>query len=202
MISAKEFHKVTSTLYHWGIYDSKVKCDLTSHAWQSTEGLIFFDPVPLAAQALEELIEGRQVYAILLTNSNHARCADWYRKQFSIPIIAPKSATRDLEITPDHSLDDFSIPASIHSISLDGAAPGETAYYIEQEGILIVGDAIIHLPPLGLAYLPDKYCTDSRKLRTSAQSLLRISPEYICFAHGAPIVYQAKIRLLSLLSTG
>ncbi len=199
MIFAEEFHPITSTLFHWSLFDPKVKCDLTSHAWQSDQGLIFFDPTPLAPQALQELIEHRHPYAIFLTNSNHARSAQWYKKQFSIPIIASKASIGELEITPDYTLDDFSTPKSIQSIPLDGGPAGETAYYIDELKILILGDAIIHLPHTGLAFLPDKYCIDPHQLRVSTQSLLLTSPRFICFAHGSPIVHQAESRLRSLL---
>jgi glyoxylase-like metal-dependent hydrolase (beta-lactamase superfamily II) len=201
MIFAEEFHSITPTLFHWSLFDPKVKCDLTSHAWQSEQGLVFFDPTPLAECALAELTEDRYPYAIFLTNSNHARSAEWYKKQFSIPVITSKSSIKELEITPDYTLDDFLTPKSIQSIPLDGGPTGETAYYIHEEKILILGDALIHLPQTGLAFLPDKYCIDPNQLRVSTQSLLLTSPRFICFAHGSPIVHQAESRLHSLLYT-
>lgn len=201
MIFAEDFQALSPTLFHWSLFDTKVKCDLTSHAWLSDQGLIFFDPVNLAAPALEALTDNRPPLAVFLTNSNHARAAHWFKKKLSIPIVAPASSIDQLEITVDMTLDQFSIPAAIEIIPLEGGPAGETAYFIHQNKALIIGDAIIHLSQTGLDYLPDKYCLDGKRLHLSCQSLLSLSPDYICFAHGTPIVQQAAARLHSLLTS-
>jgi glyoxylase-like metal-dependent hydrolase (beta-lactamase superfamily II) len=200
MIFAPDFQTILPGLFHWSVYDPKVKCDLTSHAWQSDQGIIFFDPTALSHDSLQQLIGNAPPYAILLTNSNHARSSEWYKQQLSIPIIAPKSSIDELDIIPDYTLEDFPIPPSIQAIPLDGGPKGETAYYIPTHKILILGDAIIHLPQTGLAFLPEKYCISHHQLLISAQTLLPLSPQYLCFAHGYPIVHQAQERLHHLLT--
>jgi glyoxylase-like metal-dependent hydrolase (beta-lactamase superfamily II) len=93
--------------------------------------------------------------------------------------------------------DGESLPGGVEAISLDGFGPGETAFW--REGVLIAGDALIHLPPYGFSMLPDKYCADPKKGRESLKKLLRLPVETLAFAHGLPIVANARERLAGLL---
>ena len=83
-------------------------------------------------------------------------------------------------------------------ITLPGAAPGEIA--LHAGNVLHVGDALIHLPPYGFAPLPEKYCADAQELRASLGKLLRFPFEVLTFAHGLPLVSQARQRLATLLA--
>ena len=84
------------------------------------------------------------------------------------------------------------------AVPATGAAPGEIA--LHAEGVLHVGDALIHLPSTGFAPLPDKYCTDPRELRAALGKLLRFPCEVLTFAHGLPLVTHARQRLADLLA--
>ena len=45
---------------------------------------------------------------------------------------------------------------------LPGAAAGEVAFYrADGRGLVMVGDALIHMGSHGFAVLPDKYCENS-----------------------------------------
>jgi glyoxylase-like metal-dependent hydrolase (beta-lactamase superfamily II) len=64
----------------------------------------------------------------------------------------------------------------------------------------VVGDALINLAPHGLMLLPDKYCTDPARLKTSLRRLLDLPIQRIFFAHGNPINFSAQALLRPLLS--
>ena len=85
-------------------------------------------------------------------------------------------------------------------IPLPGAGEGETAYFHPESKTLVVGDALINLPPHGLTLLPDKYCTDPVQLCQSVRRLSQLPIERIFFAHGAPIVHSGLSQLSTLLS--
>ena len=85
-------------------------------------------------------------------------------------------------------------------IPLTGAGEGETSYFHPESKTLVVGDALINLPPHGLTLLPDKYCTDPVQLRKSVRRLSQLPIERIFFAHGAPIVHSGLSQLTPLLS--
>ena len=90
--------------------------------------------------------------------------------------------------------------AGFEKIPLPGAGEGETAYFHPESKTLVVGDALINLPPFGLTLLPDKYCTDPVQLRQSVRRLSQLPIERIFFAHGAPIVHSGTSQLSPLLS--
>jgi len=74
------------------------------------------------------------------------------------------------------------------AIPLPGAGENETAYFHHASRSLIIGDALINLPPEPLMPLPEKYCTNSGLLRASLKRLLELPIQRIFFAHGAPIL--------------
>jgi hypothetical protein len=176
-----------------------VKTDLTCCACRTAQGLVFIDPIPLQKDAEAELLAMAPPRAILLTSGNHARAAADYRRRFSIPIHAHAEAVAEFDFAVDHTiadgetvLDEFTV------IRLPGAAAGEIA--LHRGDALHLGDALVHLAPLGFALLPDKYCDDPREMRGALGKLLRFPFELLTFAHGLPIVAHARQRLAQLLA--
>lgn len=199
MPCADEFQPVTSALYFWQAYDPAVKVDLSCCARRTPHGLVFIDPIPLARRALDALCAAEPPAAIILTNGNHARAAADYRQRFSIPILAHAEAVAELGLAVDREIaDGETVLAAFTVIALPGAAPGEIALHAGD--VLHVGDALIHLPPHGFALLPEKYCADARALRVSLGKLLRFPFEVLTFAHGLPLVAQARLRLTQTLT--
>jgi len=199
MARADEIHEVRPSLYFWQAYAPEVKVDLSCCARRTALGVVFIDPIPLAKPALVELLAAGPPLAIILTSGNHARAAADYRQRFSIPIHAHADAAAELGLTVDHLLaDGETVLEEFTVITLPGAAPGEIA--LHSKDALHVGDALIHLPPLGFGLLPEKYCTDANELRRSLGKLLRFPFEVLTFAHGLPIVAHARQRLSQLLA--
>src|SRR5262245_21558765 len=58
VIRADEFQTVTPRVFSWQAYDPQVKCDLSSVALLTEEGLVLVDPIPLRDEALNQLTEG------------------------------------------------------------------------------------------------------------------------------------------------
>lgn len=165
----------------------------------TARGMVFIDPIPLAKSALSELVADAPPLAIILTSGNHARAAVEYRSRFSIPIYAHLEAVPELGFPVDHVVADEEVVLdTFTAIALPGAAPGEIA--LHGDGVLHMGDALIHLPPLGFSLLPEKYCRDAAELRRSLGKLLRFPFEVLTFAHGLPIVLHARQRLAQLLA--
>ena len=199
MPRADEFQQITDGLYFWQAYDPAVKTDLTCCARRTARGLVFIDPIPLARAALAELCKVAPPAAILLTNANHARAAEDFRTRFSIPIFAHAAAIATLGLAVDHEIaDGETVLGEFTVTALPGAAPGEIA--LHASGALHVGDALIHLAPHGFALLPEKYCADAKEMRAALGKLLRFPFEILTFAHGLPLVTQARQRLATLLA--
>ena len=199
MARAEEFQTVREGLFFWQAYAPSVKADLSCCARQTGKGLVFIDPIPLAEEALNELTAGCLPVAIVLTNGNHERAARGLRERFQIPTYAHRDAAPGLGDCVDFMLEDGeALMDELTVIELPGASPGEIA--LHGADVLHVGDALIHLPPLGLGILPDKYCSDSEELRRSLGKLLRFPFDALTFAHGLPVMTQARQRLSHLIA--
>ena len=88
---------------------------------------------------------------------------------------------------------------NLHVLDVAGAGPGEIALR-HPAGSLHVGDALIHAEPYGFSLLPDKYCEDPKKMRASLRKLLQEEFRLLLFAHGTPLVTDARKRLAELLA--
>ncbi|MEQ1853323.1 MAG: hypothetical protein ABMA01_17220 [Chthoniobacteraceae bacterium] len=196
---AQEFRRIAQGLFSWQAYEPAVKCDLSSAAVVTPAGLLLIDPIALAKPALADLVKAARPSAIVLTNGNHARDADAYRQEFGIPVWVHEAAGAALEIKADAVLADGGIaPGGLRVMTLPGAGPGEIALLCGE--VAFLGDAIVNLPPEGLRLLPAKYCSDPAALRGSLRKLLSCEFDVMTFAHGAPLVGQARRNLEVLLS--
>ena len=195
MKPAPEYQIIRPGLAFWQAYDPAVKTDLSCCAFDTPGGLVFCDPVALAPDALEELLAGRTPQAILLTSVNHERNAVALARKFGVDIYANTAARGELPAT--RWFEGGEVLFGAQAISLEGFAVGETAFF--RDGLLILGDALINVPPHGLAMLPDKYCDDPKLGHRSLKALLGLPVEILAFAHGLPIVSQASERLASIL---
>jgi glyoxylase-like metal-dependent hydrolase (beta-lactamase superfamily II) len=199
MIAADEFQTITPRVFSWQAYDPRVKCDLSSVALQTTDGLVLVDPIPLRDEALDELTRGRPVRAILLTSGNHERAAESYRKRFNVPVWASEEAARSVEITVDHSFKKGELaPGGMSVVELFAAGPGEVA--LVGDGLVCLGDAVINLASHGFSLLPAKYCVNSRLLPNDLRKLLSYEFRILTFAHGDPLIEHARERLQQLLA--
>ena len=188
-----EYSMIRPGLFHWQGYESEVKCDCSSTAIVTSAGLIFLDPIPLAEGALKDLVAESfsAPAAVVLTSGNHQRESLALAKRFGIPVYAPVDAGDD--IIADQRFLSGDPVAGLESIALPGFGPGETAFL--QEGVLILGDALINLEPEGLRPLPEKYREDKKQSLRSLENLKGLKPEFLLFAHGHPIIQNASGRL-------
>lgn len=178
---------VASGLWHWQAYEPAVKCDLSACAVETRDGVILVDPIPFA----EPLPFGAPA-AIFLTNGNHARAAEAVRRQFGVPLFAPANAGLELATDGEPTM------GGVRVFPVEGAGPGEVAYLFGK--VLCLGDAVINLASHGFALLPEKYCTEPGKLRSSLRILLSLEFDILTFAHGAPITENALARFTKLIA--
>jgi len=192
-----EYATVRNGIFHWQGYEPAVKCDCSSTALVTPSGLIFIDPVPLAEEALKELVgeSFSAPAAIVLTSGNHQRESLALAKRFGIPVFAPEDAGHD--ISADQRFRSGDPVAGMESIALPGFGPGETAFL--HDGALVFGDALINLEPQGLRLLPEKYREDKKQSLRSLAVLGVLKPQVLLFAHGHPIVDRAPERLAATL---
>jgi glyoxylase-like metal-dependent hydrolase (beta-lactamase superfamily II) len=189
-----DFHQITSDLFVWHGYNPECKTDCTSTAVRTPDGFVLIDPVRLEEQAIERMVSDDKVVAVLLTNGNHLRGSLYEKERLDVPIYAPNGAQRMVPV--DGVVNDGDLLwETLRAIELPGGSPGETAYHAP--GVLVIGDAVTNLD--GLEVLPEKYCANLPLLLNSLRALRPLQFEIACFAHGLPIVGQARQKLADIL---
>jgi len=196
MKAVPEAQRVAAHLWFWEAYEPAVKCDLSCVALRSEAGWIFIDPIPLAVNAMAEILEIAPAAAVVATSGNHERACCVVADALGVPFYAP-----ECEVTPDRRLAAGQVvfgDVAVHAVP--GAGPGEIALWHAASRTLCLGDAVIHLPSHGFALLPEKYCADFRAMRGALDGLCDLEPEIITFAHGTPILVGAREKLRALLA--
>lgn len=188
MARANEVQSIFPWLCQWTAFDPAVKAELFSTAITTGASTYLIDPIPLTADALSELIAGKMVAGIVITNENHERAAADFAREFQAPIYS--AGTKPF-------------PGDLAAIEIEGAPKGEIAIFSDADGgTIIMGDALINFEPYGFALLPAKYCSDAKQMRSSLLKLLDYSFKRMLFAHGMPILSCARRRLEQLLESG
>jgi hypothetical protein len=188
-----EIQQVRSNLLCWSAYDPSVKADLSCCAVLTGAGMLFIDPLPLAEEPLAELAAAGQPLGVIVTNGNHERASTFFSAHFSVPIYSCAPLPGAIAIS-----ESAPPPGVERIVELPGFGEGEIA--LLHDGILVMGDALIHLDPQGFSVLPEKYCSDPKTGRASLRKLLRLSFEVMTFAHGPPLVREPRRRLKELLA--
>ena len=208
MPTAAEYADLTGpggwTAYRWEAYDPTSKVDLGASALGVNGRMYFVDPFPLAKPALAELLADLTPAGIVVTNGNHARAAEEFRRRFKIPLALTADARAETGLKPDETISPEGgavFGGAFEAVPLPGGAAGEVALHRpDGGGLLIVGDAVINLPSFPLALLPNKYCTDPKQLRRSVAGLLDRPFSKMLFAHGEPLLTGAHARLAAMLA--
>ncbi len=187
----------------WQAYDPANKVDLHATAVAVTgSGLYFVDPIPLRPAALSALLAqtaDTPPAGVLVTNGNHARAAREFARRFAVPLCAAEAAGVGAGVVIAQA-GGVVFGGAFEAVPLPGAAAGEVAFYRpDGGGLVVVGDALIHMGSHGFAVLPDKYCENAKELRRSLARLAEREFSTLIFAHGEPLVGKADERLRALL---
>jgi len=197
MTPATELRKITRILQGWSSFHAQWKIDFDSYALKTPDGVVFIDPMKPAPAVVEKLEALGEPLAIFLTNADHDRDADWFRKQYGIQIYAHEKAKADCDTKIDVLvLDGEKLPGGVKVIPLLGTAAGSVAFYTRQSGgIVLMGDSLLNIPGKGLALLPAQYLEDKKQAVQSLRQLLDLNFKIATFAHGDPLVKDAKKRI-------
>ena len=203
MHSTVEVNTLRPGLFVWHRYDQAVKADLFSTGITTAAGLYVVDPISPSDEAVAGLLSRSGLVGVIVTNANHARAAAASGEKGGVAIYVHQDAAaavdslRGVAIVPGPET-----PPGLTTIGIEGAPAGEMAVHCASDGgTLIVGDALINFGANGFTFLPAKYCSNAKLMRKSLRKLLDYEFDRILFAHGTPIVSQARARLSALLET-
>jgi glyoxylase-like metal-dependent hydrolase (beta-lactamase superfamily II) len=198
---SNELRAVSRNLHGWASFHPQWKIDFNSYALKTAEGVVFIDPLKPEPAIIKKLEALGEPIAVLLTNAYHDRDSDWFRKQYEIQVYAHEKARADCDTKIDVLLmDGERLPGGVKAVHLPGSSAGETAFYAKSSGgIVLMGDTLLNQGDKGLTLLPDAYVEDKKQALKSLHRLLDLNFKIVTFAHGDPIVKNAKAEIARFL---
>jgi hypothetical protein len=202
MARAQEVDRILAKLFIWQAYDQTVKADLFSTGLETSAGICLVDPISLGPTALLDLEAQGKIARIFVTNANHTRAARQFAATFRVPVFANATLRGDIDLADVTGVrDGEAFSEGLTGIAIDGGPAGEMAvHFADDGGSMILGDALINFEPHGFGLLPAKYCLDFKLMRQSLQKLLSFPFQRMFFAHGTPILSDARVGLEHLLA--
>ncbi len=188
MRQAVELQKVAESVAVWQIFDRVEHAEIFSCSALTAHGLVLFDPIRLSEEAFDELLTLGRPYAVAWTSQLTRRDADWFIARLGLKDPAKEPAALE--------------GAGFKLISLNGATPGEVAYYHAELGLLTVGPAASY-DGFRVYPLPKKLQSEPKLFSKSFDCLVSLPFKICCFARGMPIVGSTeRLRLANFLASG
>ena len=195
-------------LYSWSEYSEEKKLDFNGLLIIGKDESIIIDPPDLGKNdelELKDIIDSHSscpLKAVLLTNVHHERASGLLKNKFSVPVWVNKLDKEALEASTDKTfIGGDTLFCGIQAIQLEHQkSPGETAFYIKDQQIMILGDALIGKVPGEVSMLPpDKY-KDPAKSKICLNQLLEYDFETLLVGDGTSILKGAKEAVKTFLT--
>jgi len=182
-------------IQQWSFFSQEKQLDFNGLLLIVNDHCILVDPPPMEVADRTAILKGHPVDYILLTNRDHVREVEAFRRDFKAKVYAPEADASLMEIPVDKTYKDGELlPGGLWVIHLkDMKSPGESALFLDMgKGYLILGDALIGRPAGQLSLLPADRFADVNKARESLKRLLKYNFDAVLVGDGAAILAGAK----------
>lgn len=189
--------------YTWSIFSEMRQIDFNGHLWTRPQGNILIDPVPMSDADLRQLEQLGGARLIVVTNRDHEREADAFRKRFGAEVAAHEADAPLLSMQVDRTLKDGEeVAAGMRAVRLEnGKSPGEIALHFPEHNAVLAGDLIAGEPMGRLSMLPDEKLANPAKAALELRKILRLQPDAILVGDGHSIFHDANRRLVECLQS-
>jgi len=178
-------------IYQWSWFSQEKGYDFNGHLVVAGAERVMIDPPAMSAEDEVWLQKQGPIAGIVLTNRDHVREAEAYRKKLKTVVLAPEADAPLMEIRIDRNFRDSDLlSGGMKAIHIpDGKSPGESALFLNRgNGILILGDALIGKPPGKLNLMPPEKYKDPSKAREGIRVLLNYRFDSILVGDGIPVL--------------
>ena len=198
------FNRILDNVWMWSEYQSDRGFCFNGFALVCGDTVLVIDPVGIGPQDMLALQSLGRRFEIVLLNADHEREADAFADALSAHIWAPKTDVALLKSTKrvqtygnGHIFgDDWEVK---HLLGMK--TPGESALYNERRGILLVGDAILADPAVGLRLVPKQKLKDTQRALKALEGLTSLEFELCCAVMGSNYYMVAKRHFVFLPKT-
>lgn len=201
--------KILPDIFTWHEFSEEKQLNFNGYLLVSEGESVLIDPPGMSDKDFAEMdnLIGKNsehpIKAILLTNVHHERESSKFRKIFGATVWINEKDKEGLEGTADQTFaDGDALPCGLTTLKFDSQkSPGESAFFLKDKGVMIVGDALIGKVPGKLNMLPlDKY-RDPALAKKGLNKLLEFDFESLLVGDGEPILNSAKGAVKSFLES-
>ena len=187
-------------IFTWHEFSEEKKLNFNGYLIVSTMGSVLIDPPEITEDDFAELEilvnknSKSSLQAILLTNVHHERECDEMRKKLGVPVLINEKDDAGLERKANKTFaDGDTLPGGFRTFKFENQkSPGESAFFLKDKGIMILGDALIGKEPGKLNMLPhDKY-RNPKLAKSGLNKLLDYEFESLLLGDGESILKNAK----------
>ena len=198
---AKRLEPVSPDLWRWHVADDRIEgAESDAYALVDAGRVVLIDPLPIDAALLERL---GKIEAIVLTAPNHQRSAWRFRRRFGAKVYAPESDVV-MDEAADHTYSGGDLlPGGLMAFHAPGPAEATHALWLERPvGVVFVSDLLTREHRHTPTFIPAQWQKSPARTRASVRRLLDDLPfEVACFAHGPPVVHDARRAVEAALDT-
>ena len=192
------FNRILDNVWMWSEYQSDRGFCFNGFALVCGDTVLVIDPVGIGPQDMLALQSLGRRFEIVLLNADHEREADAFADALSAHIWAPKTDVALLKSTKrvqtygnGHIFgDDWEVK---HLLGMK--TPGESALYNERRGILLVGDAILADPAVGLRLVPKQKLKDTQRALKALEGLTSLRIRTLLCGDGFQLLHGGKEAL-------
>jgi glyoxylase-like metal-dependent hydrolase (beta-lactamase superfamily II) len=188
--------EIVPDVHTWSVFAPDKGYAFNGYAVSTEEGTVLIDP-PEPGEDGWDAVDLLEPFAgVWITNRNHSRAAAAFRERYGLSVWAHEADAERLESGADRTiLGDERLPGDIEPIHVPGKSPGEIAFHLPRSRALVVGDAVIGVPPGELSTYPDEVIDDREELQRSAARLLEYDFDALLLCDGEPLPSGGKEKL-------
>jgi glyoxylase-like metal-dependent hydrolase (beta-lactamase superfamily II) len=143
--------KISSNIYKWSEFSVEKKLNFNGYYLIFNGESVVIDPPVLVdkdLKTLKNLIKENSdspLKSILLTNVHHERTSKNVKEIFNVPVCIHESDAKELSFKADHTfVNGDKLYCGLQVVHLENQkSPGESAFYLEDQKTMFVGDALI-----------------------------------------------------------
>lgn len=194
--------QILADIYTWSWFSTEKGWDFNGHIICRDNAKVLIDPVIATASDEKEIERLAPYQALIITNRDHTRESLKWKERLQVPIFMHALDAPLIEFKVDHEFQDGDLlPCHLKVIHIPhNKSPGESALYLESEGILILGDALVGKPDGDLTLMPPEKYADISKARTGIRVLEHLDLKAILVGDGVSILKNSAQAIRSFIS--
>ncbi len=194
--------EILPSVWTWSVFNEERGMHFNGWYVRRGDEAVVVDPPPADERVWETIRREGKPAAVLLTNRDHRRASDTFRRRLGTPIWIHEADWELLDIRADRTFREGEpLLCGLRAIRVPySKTPGETALFWEgPPRAWIIGDAVLGKPPGQLSLLPAEKFPQPHRVRDGLRVLLEEDFEALLLGDGEPILENARVVLEAFL---